>query len=383
MLDAQAILRALGEIIANPTSNLTVAVFLLSATAIAILMVVLLITLRLLPAPRRRGSGARRKPRVTAHALDTGSSGDDVVDGTVAAERPVRRFSFSMASRAGSLVIAGIVTLAVLASYVVTSQSWYCITCHAKAPESPGLRAVDSAHEHVACVACHEDAGAVVANSINRLADLGAQAGLWRSQYGDAVRTSRCLRCHGSQVAVRSVDASTGVAMSHEEPLDAGWSCVRCHGDVGHGSTRALNKMSNCLTCHDARTASADCAACHTKDPTLASSLRGQRVYGKADIRPRDCEGCHSSQTCDACHGLRMPHSDEFLDQHPRYAGFHKKQLCFAQCHEQVDCGRCHAGWDSHGPDFFSQHKRLPRDAVCSSCHSRHSGTMCSLCHDF
>ena len=88
-------------------------------------------------------------------------------------------------------------------------------------------------------------------------------------------------------------------------------------------------------------------------------------------------------ESCDACHGIRMPHSEEFLRTHPRYSGFDLKEQCFEQCHTQQDCGKCHGAWSSHPPSFKQDHQRYPKDAACSTCHSKHEGPMCDLCHDF
>jgi hypothetical protein len=79
-----------------------------------------------------------------------------------------------------------------------------------------------------------------------------------------------------------------------------------------------------------------------------------------------------------------MPHTDEFLEYHARYAAFEKKASCFLQCHDELDCVKCHSlRWDSHGPDFKQSHQSASRDATCYGCHKGHEGPMCLLCHDF
>lgn len=358
MSDARRILAALVEIVGNPTSNLTVAVFLLSAVAIVLLMVVLVVVMAVLAPAKGSPKPSRRRPSPNES------------EAVRAAKRKGSAWSF-----------AALVILAMLMTSVLTGQDWYCVSCHSASAADEDVD--DEAHGEVRCVRCHEDGRAPAFNTITRIAELGTQVGIWGSPYAGGVRTQRCMGCHTKQVAAVFTNPDSGIRMSHAEPLEAGWTCLQCHEGVGHSRTLLRAKMSSCLACHDSLMASADCVLCHTKDTTLASSLREERIYGSAEIVTRDCEGCHSSKKCDDCHGLRMPHSDEFLVQHPRYAGFDKKELCFEQCHTERDCGKCHGPWNSHGPDFKIQHQRLPRDAVCSTCHNRHEGTMCGLCHDF
>jgi hypothetical protein len=106
-----------------------------------------------------------------------------------------------------------------------------------------------------------------------------------------------------------------------------------------------------------------------------------------------DCGGCHDQTTCDACHGLRLPHSETFVKwQHARYAGFEKKQRCW-RCHaSRQDCGGCHTDWtqNSHGANWRTIHgqSNLGMNARCS-CHwprmpeegRQQAGTYCRVCH--
>jgi hypothetical protein len=101
---------------------------------------------------------------------------------------------------------------------------------------------------------------------------------------------------------------------------------------------------------------------CHLGDTSLAvrASERG-RIFSRFGLgRVYDCGGCHDQAACDACHGYRMPHPEQFVKwQHARSAGFRKKESCWG-CHLVTDCGRCHDKWEpsGHGSDWLQLHGR-------------------------
>jgi len=368
-IQATSLLSAALDVIADPASNLTAAVFLMAAAVLLVLIIVLLAIIVMLP-----GAGRRRvrdqepardgalEPEVLAESLTPCTAGPQPRRG----------------SGAAWIVAAGIV-VALASAYVGTAQSSYCVSCHAEVrPESSG-----GVHADVACVRCHEDTWALPSNALRRGLDIAAQYGLGSSAYTTDVPSRRCVACHRDIESNVTRNEETGVMMSHAEPLDAGYACADCHRSEAHADMAAPVGMSVCLACHDAETASAGCSTCHAKDPSAASGLAADRIYGKATITRTDCEGCHSMGSCDACHGIRMPHSEEFLRTHPRYSGFDLKEQCFEQCHTQGDCGKCHGLWSNHPPSFKEEHKRLPPESACNTCHSQHEGPICDLCHDF
>lgn len=377
-----ALVSAALDIISNPTSNLTAAVFLMAAVVLVVLIAILVAIIVIMPAGRRHRAavepltGDDEGPGVDE--LD--ELGAERMDGSVPAPEPTRsRRSRWLDGRGGTWVIVAVATAALASAYIGTAQDSYCMTCHAEArPE-----AYESSHADTACVRCHEDAVAVPSNTLRRALDVGAHYGVGTSAYSTRVPSSRCYSCH------RDIDDSvtrnddTGVMMSHAEPLEAGYACADCHRAGEHPGMGETVGMSVCLACHNAEQASAQCVTCHAKDASAASGLAADRIYGTATITRRDCEGCHSMESCDACHGIRMPHPEEFLQTHPRYSGFDLKEQCFEQCHTQADCGKCHGAWSNHPPSFKEEHKTYPKDAACNTCHGKHEGPMCDLCHDF
>ncbi|MDY0340321.1 MAG: cytochrome c3 family protein [Coriobacteriia bacterium] len=361
------------KIVADPTSNLTAAVFLMAAVVLVVLIIILMAIIVMLP----RGRHQQRQPESDDELEDILEVHEGVSAPAPAPARPRRGRAFA---GGGSAWVIAIGLMAVFGSaYVGTAQDSFCMTCHAEVrTEVEG-----GTHAATACVRCHEDSLALPSNTARRVFDVAAHYGLGTSAYSTHVPSSRCYSCHKDITDAVTHNEETGVMMSHAEPLDAGYACADCHRSKMHADMTAPAGMSVCLACHDAETASAECSTCHAKDTSAASELAAERIYGIATITRRDCEGCHSMESCDACHGIRMPHPEEFLQTHPRYSGFDLKEQCFEQCHTQADCGKCHAPWNGHESDFKETHKRYAKDSSCNTCHNQHEGPMCDLCHEF
>jgi len=146
-IQATSLLSAALDVIADPASNLTAAVFLMAAAVLLVLIIVLLAIIVMLP-----GAGRRR-------VRDQEPARDGALEPEVLAES-LTPCTAGPQSRRGSgaawIVAAGIV-VALASAYVGTAQSSYCVSCHAEVrPESSG-----GVHADVACVRCHEDTWAL------------------------------------------------------------------------------------------------------------------------------------------------------------------------------------------------------------------------------
>jgi hypothetical protein len=66
-------------------------------------------------------------------------------------------------------------------------------------------------------------------------------------------------------------------------------------------------------------------------------------VHGSAAIQLDDtCYDCHDKTGfCTNCHGIEMPHPEEFLPEHPEIADGYFDLEC-TSCHVQADCTACH-----------------------------------------
>lgn len=376
-------LQAIQEVIAAPMANLGAAMLLLAALALLLLIVVTVLALLVLPSPK-----PRRATRSSTTAART-------------ARGPQKR-----AVSGTGIVVALLVVAALVGGYVGTSTDDYCVSCHAEQSLTQAQPATGSAdatasaglvHAGVRCVACHEDRLplGLVDNVSQRLRwAIKGFAGGDPKAADASVPTRRCLACHRAILARTTESTATGVAMSHKEPVAAGAPCTDCHKNAGHSAGAQGVSMNTCLACHDGTTASADCAVCHKKDTAFAA--RQRRTFALVHLPPvTDCGGCHDQKVCDACHGLRMPHPQAFVDGgHARYAGFEKKILCW-RCHQYTECGKCHqvkppgTGAWGHGTGTWwrYEHGRVtPKGAQAGcGCHVRspyaRAGNYCKACH--
>lgn len=410
-LDTEAMLQSLREVIAEPTSNLTLSVLLISVVSLVLLILVVVILLFVVGGDEDDEDDEDAEPGIRE------ARADDVVvlTGTAPKAQPrlVRTPLVRSDSRLGRvLTVAGasLVPLMLFAAFVVSygisSRDAYCLTCHSaelsalsesddstSAPDPRGT----GAHAGVACVDCHERgqiAGAV-GNTLDRSRHLVAFAVGRREGSGGQIPTERCLGCHDGLLDEVVANAERGLLMSHAEPVEAGVPCGECHRDSGHRTDVLEPGMSACLRCHDDVTAAAACETCHTKETSFAA--RDRRVFVATDtINKGDCGGCHAQDTCDACHGMRMPHDIEFLSyEHARSAGFDKKEFCW-RCHTQDDCGKCHqvrprsVGYWGHttGDSWKREHYNVPPNSVAGcGCHGRspyvkRGVDYCLACHE-
>jgi hypothetical protein len=253
----------------------------------------------------------------------------------------------------------------------------------------------------VDCIECHETGGPVAAATFGlvprSLHIVMQMTGLkLRDGYAHTVSSAACLECHSTQMTHTLTVEAQGVRVSHKEPIAAGADCTDCHRLTSGTVSNTTVGMTPCLTCHDGVKAKAQCTYCHTKDiATAARPNSGTKMVGQDLIATPDCYACHQPQTCDACHGIRMPHTQEFMKHgHARIAAqdfwFGTGKLCF-KCHTATrnPCTKCHlAAMPSHGAGLTWAKGHQYGDPVncSSSCHGYLTGhgsrSICAFCHD-
>ncbi len=266
-----------------------------------------------------------------------------------------------------------------------------CLRCHVDRLEAAIEHSTP--HTEVGCADCHAAPGVAgrLALGIQTASDLLlASTGTGMGIAGRLPSSEACLRCHSG---VTEGTVSKIVRVSHAQfTRDATFRCLDCHGSVGHGPRGEPDdrpRMTLCLRCHDGETASAHCALCH---PGGITDVRGVSKYDYPQVKlppVTTCEGCHSMERCDACHGLRLPHPPGWATgpKHGRAAAFERRALC-RKCHERNDCATdCHphgaAPGDSHPADWRTQHgvsDSPEAQQACRACHF--PGFGCRMCHD-
>lgn len=312
------VIRTIPDIIANPAANPVQAAILLGIVFV-LLLIVLISVLLIVVRPSR---------------MEQELFGEPAVEETGEQRRP-----FSWITVLGAVVLVFAVLWVVTG--ITTSSQDVCTSCHIDTPHDLAPKGGDP-HATVACVSCHETGGPVARATVNLplrvqhfvLGRVGRVAALG---YGKPAASDACLRCHADQIGGTVVDRRGGMKVAHKQPLAAGAQCVDCHVLENGVITRTTVGMSPCLRCHNGQITSADCNVCHIGDPT--DQIRAKQVVNAAVQVPNpQCGSCHFDQTeCDACHGLRMPHTQTFMAYgHARPAAeniwFGNGKLC-QKCH--------------------------------------------------
>jgi len=382
-------------VLLNPSSNPTAFMLVLALITGVVLLIVLVLVLIVLR------ESARMEPQaegaVPPRAQDAAERDAEPPTPPTSTAREVRWY----VTQAVWIVIFGVVWVA---GGYVSGRDAVCLSCHAddsihtarfEAPQT-------DPHVSVRCVYCHETAHpvatlttAVVSRAVHITSvafDETSGAG-----YGAPTPNRACAYCHSGQISVTTENQERGVRMSHAEPLEAGALCGDCH--VPHSGTGVVDRytvgMDPCMRCHDAQIASARCEDCHTKDFGFAVRARSA-VEPRAHVDQVECGACHDEvRECDVCHGLRLPHTREFMGPgHARVAvediWFNDGRTCQGLCHTPTrrPCMRCHQGtFPSHpSPSFAREHQAAdPFNNGCDQCHGylewRRDRNFCANCH--
>lgn len=387
---------AVMRVVHDPTSNVTMSLLLLALVTLVVLLVISLVLALAMP----------RRKRVVKIRRYAGTPEEIAAIKATAAERSTTRRTTQVRRPPSkpllsTPVLIGFLLVLLVGTYAATTTDAYCaMTCHRGAPATIAAQKLD----HASCSSCHERhvVTGFVGNGIGRLRMVVSQAtSRTVGTAGTPVDSSACLHCHKA-LRHEVVVSASGVRMSHAEVMAAGQPCTACHPRMGHRAQSYTLSMSPCITCHDSRTASAECKTCHTADPLLARvSSESTQTIGSGDITypavraaNRNCAGCHDmKKSCDPCHGgIRMPHSPDFKKGgHAVNAAFERKVKCW-RCHDPQVCAQgCHTsfgedGRSAHGAaaKWRVEHSASDWDSGCE-CHrsrTQRDYPLCYRCHD-
>ncbi|MDR3686229.1 MAG: cytochrome c3 family protein [Coriobacteriia bacterium] len=386
------VLQAIPDVLRDPASNPLQAAILLSMAVVVVLVVLLSVVLIIM-------RPSREEEEELYGAAAAGAAG------TAAGTGVDREASTPMSW----LTVTSIIVLVLVAVWVTagitTASPDVCTSCHFDTKHSAAK--VDDPHKSVPCISCHESGGPVARATVNLATRfqhvLFARADSdFAGAYGGPVASDACVRCHASQIAGTFYDRQRAVRMSHKEPIAAGASCVDCHvltsGVVGATTVG----MSPCLRCHNGKQAKAECSVCHIGDPSRAIQPSvAPGAMASVQVPNPQCSGCHKDMTkCNACHGISMPHSEEFKAYgHARAAAiniwFGNGQQC-AKCHYpghnyclQEGCHSFPIAAGHPNPAWATLHQLTPwknGSQTACSCHKwnpwDHNGMIyCQICH--
>jgi nitrate/TMAO reductase-like tetraheme cytochrome c subunit len=245
-----------------------------------------------------------------------------------------------------------------------------------------------STHKSITCTGCHYEPGiyGYISGSFHGSENLIAFIFKAPSTLQSTVLNKTCLNCH-YDVKRKSLTGERQILVKHKEIIQAGLSCVECHGSVAHKQKSEKTFVMNiCIRCHNGDKASAKCTTCHQKDIAYKphTTLDDWPKVKNARII---CAGCHTTKTdrsCITCHEVELPHPDEFRRTHAMQAEA-KKDLCY-KCHWKTmpkkEMCACHKEGNVHGnPEkWYFKHRKTARiNGIGCNCHTP---AYCGRCHN-
>lgn len=269
-----------------------------------------------------------------------------------------------------------------------TSKPSFCNSCHLMQTYYSTWE--KSPHKETDCLECHSDPGVagimeVKVKGIEQLAiTVTGQVVTPKAEVPD----SRCLSCH--KTFPDTLKKLAKINFPHDKHKEKGLSCIECHAKFVHG-TPEVPKMSSCLKCHkeNSKAPVDQCNKCHknmedVKPKTHQAEAWGV-THGKASLQINaDCAKCHDlkkqDNQCIKCHGIQMPHEQQWMAQHGQQVKAQKLDDQCVKCHlQQKDklprladsCQACHKVTMPHPAGWDKGHARQTKNQVdCQYCHS-------------
>ena len=206
-----------------------------------------------------------------------------------------------------------------------------CRSCHIGKVGSPHPRAWEARHGLQAkknpqqCQVCHSKRQCSTCHGLAM-----PHPRDWSALHGTQAKdkTDMCNRCHEPQE--QECTSCHGLQMPHPDA----W--LEQHG------TKANKSPDTCRTCHE----SVDCLSCHEMVPVPSHNEDWSGSHGAAGAgQPGLCELCHKDSrgdSCLTCHGVSLPHSENYAMEHSGEASFDTGGVC-SRCHDLAeDCAMCH-----------------------------------------
>ena len=291
--------------------------------------------------------------------------------------------------------IVGLLVIVLAVGGLVTSSGAFCGVCHEMRPYARSLG--QGAHKNVDCYACHLESGweSWPSQKYDEITRMYPAALLGRKLAVPGPRVSRqaCLDCHAG---VRTgIQQANGLRIAHRFCAPSPVLCDQCHGTTAHGDTSRWPRtyaMQDCINCHLQNGAGTDCQTCHLDKNIQAQATAGTSgathgpgwatTHGGGDLRR--CSVCHPGDYCAQCHGVPLPHPDDFPAQHGQ-ASLAPQAKCL-ECHSQKTfCDSCHQGISMpHSAGYLKVHGGNATgydDPRCLSCHEVSGCTNCHYLH--
>jgi hypothetical protein len=233
----------------------------------------------------------------------------------------------------------------------------------------------------------------------------------------------QCTICHNRTAHVEDfkptlVNPKSGHPNTKHEDFMEMTACFRCHSQ-GETPEGGLKAPGACIACHPpefelkpashseagfypeghAQLASAETSRSRAASATAAGdeaqAEAAERKYDSEEpLGPKlppvatinECNTCHTEKFCSDCHGLPMPHPEDFLKNHGTL-GKKDAKVC-ETCHgdASVSCDACHHGTSiglpyTAGPNWDTLHPATVQKTGADVCFDCHNPTYCANCH--
>lgn len=234
-----------------------------------------------------------------------------------------------------------------------------------------------------------------------------------------------CMDCHRMELPHPAEFKSNHVSSKNNQDVCANchrWPelCSNCH-HVGsstsrpwmqvHGGSVNESGSQGCLQCHggESGTDTAFCVDCHQDRNVVPASHRADRFVrdrssnpaGHVELYQKDaslCIFCHageaatlpSTEFCNDCHKLPMPHPEGFGAAGQGNGGEHQRlfqanettrEVC-ENCHTPRMCDNCHHQGDTSADEpWVRYHDAVVKEKGATPCFECHEETYCSACH--
>ncbi|MBU2602645.1 MAG: cytochrome c3 family protein [Actinobacteria bacterium] len=175
-----------------------------------------------------------------------------------------------------------------------------------------------------------------------------------------------CLSCHEDTLDELATTEDPKV-FAHRPHVSQRIMCSSCHEAYGHsGDPRPVSET--CDECHGLKMPHhADYGVAHGRE---VLALDSSKV----------CENCHNIYLhCQTCHGVQMPHPDQWEAKHGEIA-YPRLEMC-STCHPDEDCLACHPVAMPHPREWTKTHGLPVIDSGSKMCTSCHEPQQCVACH--
>ncbi len=294
-----------------------------------------------------------------------------------------------------------------VASVEVTSQSWFCNSCHIMNPYYDSWK--HGSHKDVDCVKCHISPGVenFLAAKFNGLGQVVDDI-LHRTSMKPSASVSElaCMRsgCHDIEKIKKTSKTSGKFLFRHDKHLNLEYSgikiaCATCHSHVKGDNHFEVN-TNVCVTCHllqlDPSTpsiaadgkpaailrlgvregrdphAGADPALASPTPAPLATTTKHPTPEGHAKVPPETCTTCHNPPEGTLIRGgLKITHA-EYLSYGAACESCHRGTTAVPVPVESGQCFECHNfGLERNGnpEEMHRIHNEGHHKIECFSCH--------------